>query len=117
MKMFLCSLFVQLFVPSPSSNASQDTLNVAVSGLRNDTGLVGVRIFANKEGFSAEGDKAYREVFMKPSNDKVVFEILDLPFGVSTIGSIHDENSKKDFDKNFVGIPKEGFSLPIILKS
>jgi uncharacterized protein (DUF2141 family) len=38
---------------------------------------------------------------------QVVF--ADLPSGVYAVSAFHDENMNEKLDKNFVGVPKEGY--------
>lgn len=90
-------------------NQDKGTIKVVVYGLRNNNGQVGIRIFDKSDGFPSEREKAMKEVFVKPVNGEANFEIPNWLFGTYAIGSIHDENANKEFDKNFIGIPKEGF--------
>lgn len=90
-------------------NQNKGTIKVIVYGLRNNSGQVGIRIFNKGDGFPSEKSKAIKEIFVIPINGEAKFEIPNWTFGTYAIGSIHDENSNKEIDKNFIGIPKEGF--------
>ena len=107
-KSFLFLLFFCAFV-AYGQNQSKGTIKVVVEGLRNNTGQVGIRIFDKPDGFPTKPGNAIKEIFVNPINGQATFEIQGWPFGTYAIGSIHDENSNKEIDKNFFGIPKEGF--------
>jgi uncharacterized protein (DUF2141 family) len=96
-------------VATLGQSQNKGTIKVVVYGLRNNTGQVGIRIFDKPNGFPAKREKAMKEIFVLPVNGEANFTIPDWAFGIYAIGSIHDENSNKEFDKNFIGIPKEGF--------
>ncbi|MDX2279788.1 MAG: DUF2141 domain-containing protein [Saprospiraceae bacterium] len=104
-------LFLLAFGAMLSFGQSQNkgTIKVVVYGLRNNSGQVGIRIFNKPEGFPSDGAKVLKEIFVKPANGEATFELPNWSFGTYAIGSIHDENGNKDLDKNFIGIPKEGF--------
>ena len=82
---------------------------MVVTELRSDDGLVGLRLFDQAKGFPSDREKAIREIFIEPTQRQADFELSQLPFGLYAVGSIHDENGNHDFDKNFLGIPREGF--------
>jgi uncharacterized protein (DUF2141 family) len=97
------------FVYQISIGQTSGNLKIEVTGLRNDEGKVGIRLFDKSEGFPSERKKAIKEFFVTPVNGKAIFTIEDQEFGTYAIGTIHDENENKEFDKNFIGYPKEGF--------
>ena len=109
MKKTFLFLLSFLAITAFGQNQNKGTIKVIVSGLRNNSGQVGIRIFDKADGFPSERAKAIKEIFVKPINGEATFEIQSWTFGTYAIGSIHDENSNKEFDKNFIGIPKEGF--------
>jgi len=105
--LFLITLF---FVSSQSAIAqTSGNLKIEVTNLRNNEGKVGIRLFDQSDGFPTKRKKAINEFFVIPSNGVAVFVIENLEFGTYAIGTIHDENENKKFDKNFIGYPKEGF--------
>ena len=112
MKVFVIHLFLLLFSNltfSQSSVSTSSKLIVKVTDLRNNDGLVGLRIYNSEKGFPTEKADAFIELFTKPKNGVAVFTVPDLALSSYAIGTIHDENENKEFDKNFIGFPKEGF--------
>lgn len=109
MKELFLFLLMLYSISGFGQNKNQGVIKVTVEGLRNNTGQVGIRIFDEEEGFPSDREKAVKEIFVKPINGQAGFEISGWDFGIYAIGAIHDENSNKEFDKNFFGIPSEGF--------
>lgn len=109
MKKLFLFLLPFLAIAAFGQSPNNGTIKVVVFGLRNNSGQVGIRIFDKPDGFPSERKKAMKEIFVKPVNGEATFEIPNWAFGTYAIGSIHDENSNKEFDKNFIGFPKEGF--------
>ena len=109
MKKSFLFLFIFSTLVVYGQNQYRGTIKVIVYGLRNNTGQVGIRIFDKSDGFPTKPEKAIEEIFVKPTNGQATFEITNWKYGTYAIGSIHDENSNKEIDKNFFGIPKEGF--------
>src|SRR5262250_878150 len=98
----------------PAANAqSKGTgrLTVRVTGARNTKGKIGVTLFQDAQGFPDDPSKAFRqqavEIDPKTMSVEVVFK--DLPQGTFAVSGLHDENGNGKMDKNFVGMPKEGY--------
>jgi len=89
------------------------TLRVHVDGLRNSAGNVGTVVFATPDGWPEKTSKAFRvgpaEIPAGQRQATAVWE--NLPPGSYGVAAIHDENSNARLDKNFFGIPKEGFGF------
>jgi uncharacterized protein (DUF2141 family) len=103
-----------LLVPFKSLTAQTKdtgTLTVRVTGARNTKGKIGVTLFQNAQGFPDDTSKAIRqervEIDPKTMSAQVMFK--DLPQGTFAISVLHDENGNGKMDKNFVGMPKEGY--------
>jgi len=103
-----------LLVPFKSLTAQTKdtgTLTVRVTGARNTKGKIGVTLFQNARGFPDDTSKAIRqesvEIDPKTMSAQVMFK--DLPQGTFAISVLHDENGNGKMDKNFVGMPKEGY--------
>lgn len=106
--------FFLLWASSPSLDAQTrdtTTLTVRVTGARNAKGKIGVTLFQEAQGFPDDASKAMRqqsaEIDPKTMSADVTFK--DLPQGTFAIAVLHDENGNGKMDKNFVGIPKEGY--------
>ncbi len=84
---------------------------VVVEGLRKSQGTVNILLFKGAEGFPEEENRAFRQQTVKASGNSVIFKFSDLPSGDYAFAILHDENNNGKMDKNFLGIPKEGFAF------
>jgi uncharacterized protein (DUF2141 family) len=87
------------------------TLTVHVIGARNAKGKIRAALFRDAEGFPNDASHAFRtqpaDIDPQTSSARIVF--TDLPAGVYAVSVFHDENMNQKLDKNFVGVPKEGY--------
>lgn len=107
-------LFLLLWAPFrllSAQTAETATLTVRVTGARNAKGKIGVTLFQSAQGFPDDTSKAFRqqsvEIDAKTMSAQLTFK--DLPQGTYAVSVLHDENGNGKMDKNFVGIPKEGY--------
>ena len=116
------SLFAKLFailalllwasLPSLTAQTrSTGTLTVHVNGARNTKGKIGVSLFQSPQGFPEDTSKAIRQesVEIDPSTMSTQVVFKNLPQGIYAVSVLHDENGNGKMDKNFVGMPKEGY--------
>jgi uncharacterized protein (DUF2141 family) len=104
-------LFILLISASYSPSGSQPSagkIKITVNTFRNSNGNAGFALFNKGEDFPSFGDKAMKVVYVKISNNYSEVEFDNLPAGDYAIAVFHDENSNKELDTNFLGIPKEG---------
>ncbi|HTV14223.1 MAG TPA: DUF2141 domain-containing protein [Acidobacteriaceae bacterium] len=86
------------------------TLRIHVTGFRNNHGKAGGTIFASADGWPEQTSKAVVHGPF-PIVDGQAMEEFHLPAGKYAVAVIHDENSNHKLDRNFLGIPKEGFGF------
>ncbi|CAN5539034.1 DUF2141 domain-containing protein [soil metagenome] len=89
--------------------ANQKSLEIIVTGIENQKGMILLNLFNSEEGFPGEREKAYKSLEQKIVNNKVTLFINDLPEGKYAASVIHDENNNRKLDTNFKGVPKEGY--------
>ena len=89
-------------------------LKIKVEGMRSGSGHLAISVFPKSESksFPGKADKAAEQIYV-PLEGKTVIEVETraLPPGEYAVALLHDENSDKKLDTNFVGIPKEGFGF------
>jgi uncharacterized protein (DUF2141 family) len=87
------------------------TLTVRVTGARNTKGKIGVTLFQDAQGFPDDTSKAVRQqgVEIDPNTKSAQVTFKDVPQGIFAVSVLHDENGNGKMDKNFVGMPKEGY--------
>jgi len=105
--MGLCLVLAPLF--GQTNDASK--LTVRVTGARNAKGAIRVGLFQSAEGFPENPWKVYRfeQVAIDPQTLSAQAVFDDLPQGAYAVAVFHDENMDGMLDRNFVGLPKEGY--------
>lgn len=89
------------------------TLRIHVDGLRNSTGVVGAAVFQSPAGWPEDMKKALNHwpTPIPPGAHDATAVMKNLPRGNYGVVAIHDENRNHRLDRNFLGIPKEGFGF------
>jgi len=88
------------------------TLRIHVDGLRNSNGVVGSVIFKSPDGWPEDPKKAFRRGPTPiPDGRRESTVVWNLPPGNYAVAAIHDENRNAKLDRNFIGIPREGFGF------
>jgi uncharacterized protein (DUF2141 family) len=98
--------------PRGSGTASEGgTLSITVSGARNATGKIAIALFQHAGGFPEDASTAIRqqEVAIEAGTMSARIVFSDLLPGIYAVAVRHDENMNGSLDKNFLGIPKEGY--------
>lgn len=95
-----------LFISSQAF--SQGSLEVTVKNIHEAKGAIRVGLFNSDADFLK---KAIDGKIVKASGTEVTVVFENLKPGDYAVSIIHDENENGELDKNFVGIPKEGFAF------
>jgi uncharacterized protein (DUF2141 family) len=112
MKRFLFPAFLLLFsTPSFSQESPTGNLEIRIAGLRNAKGKISVNLFNKSDGFPDDPMKSFGWKTVKIVPDTIVIVFEELPYGNYAVSVLHDENSNGKMEKNFLGIPKEGFAF------
>jgi uncharacterized protein (DUF2141 family) len=101
---------IALVVPVEAQPAAEATLTVQVAGLRNARGKLSVSLYRDANGFPETPAKALRRQTVdipRTLTAEAVFR--GLAPGVYAVAVLHDENANGKLDKNFIGVPKEGY--------
>lgn len=93
---------------SPAPGAC--TLIVHVTGFRNPKGVAGGTIFKTPDGWPEDNAKSYMHAPFPIAGDHAALT-FSLPPGRYGVAVLHDENRNRKLDRNFMGIPKEGFGF------
>lgn len=101
-------------VPFPTARAQmKDTLSLTtrVTGARNTKGKIIISLFRDAEGFPGDASRIVRQqmVDVEPATMSGQVTFKDLPQGTFAVSVLHDENENGKMDKNFLGIPREGY--------
>lgn len=96
--------------PSLADAEKGSRIVVTVSTFRNNLGILGCRLFSSAEGFPEKPPWiAQQRVHVRGPRQTCRFE--NVSPGVYALAVIHDENENDKLDKNWVGIPKEGYGV------
>ena len=89
--------------------ATSARLTVQVNGVRSTRGEVAVTVYADdKRKFLAQGGKLARVRAKAASTVRACFWLPPANYEVAVY---HDANGDRDFDRNMVGLPSEGFGF------
>lgn len=108
-------LYAQESNPTPQAQSQAlaptraESVRVQISGIRNTNGDIGCGIFNSADGFPEEASKAYKTLRMASPGNSAICQFNDIPPGTYAIAVFHDENANGKLDKNFLGIPREGY--------
>ena len=101
------SLFTIVFILlAPFVFQSQNTIDVTVTGFKNEKGKAMVGLYNLKADFLRN---TYKSFAAKIVDGKVQVSFKDIPDGSYAISVYHDENDNNEFDRLFGMIPKEDY--------
>jgi len=104
--LFLFFLFIA-WHPVPANEVS-----ITITGFRNDRGQVLISLFKDGDGYPDKPEKAFRKSKATiVSGNKAIISFTGLPPGNYAAVVLHDENSNLKMDKNWLGLPKEGYGF------
>jgi len=103
--------FAQSQALGPLAAGGECTLTVHVTGVRNHRGVVGGAVFASSAGWPEDETKAVAHAPFPIEGSTATLTFPHLAPGRYGVVVLHDENSNKKLDRNFLGIPKEGFGF------
>ena len=88
------------------------TLTIEVVGLLTSKGgEVCIRLFNQETGFPYGPQGLYLQSCDPVTAETQILEFSGVDFGTYAIALVHDTNGNQKLDKNFFGIPKEGFGF------
>lgn len=101
------SILVLVFLISGFANAQSVSLEVKVTGFKNDSGKVRIGLYNSEFSFLKTIYKSQAEEI---KNEVAAVTFSDLPKGEYAISLYHDENNNGILDKNMFGIPSEDYA-------
>jgi uncharacterized protein (DUF2141 family) len=97
--------------PAVQATRTAAALHVRVVNLRNSTGQVICTLFNSPAAFPADSSKAVAQIAVPIKDDAAVCSFGGLAPGKYALVVFHDENSNGKFDRNWLGMPKEGYAF------
>ena len=104
-------LGIILFGAFGFTSSQKYTLTIHLTQLRNSSGQIALLVHDASNGFPESDQKAVRRKLVPAKKNGVTITFDDLPPGNYAVTVLHDENSTGKADKNFIGIPTEGFGF------
>lgn len=91
---------------------SQSKVVIQLEGIKYPKGKILVNLFNQNAGFPSRNQQAFKAAVVNVSSANNIFITFDnLPHGNYAISLFHDENENNAIDKNFLGIPVEGYAF------
>jgi uncharacterized protein (DUF2141 family) len=93
------------------------TLTVVVNGIRNNTGEICFRVYDSEKGFPMSNSSEVKSGCTKITGNSVKKVFSGVQPGTYAVAVVDDQNGDKKLNKDFFGIPQEGFGIsknPII---
>jgi uncharacterized protein (DUF2141 family) len=114
----LSILFVLIGGFGPLALASADetqeadgSLTVQISNVQNGKGQVGCSLYASKDGFPSEAEKAKAQMFVKQRDGKATCTFKGVKPGTYAVSVMHDENEDGRLETSLVGRPREWWGV------
>jgi uncharacterized protein (DUF2141 family) len=107
----LLSLAAGFWLQVEAQSTGTVTLTVHVTGARNAKGKIRAALFQGAKGFPNDASQAIRTqaADIDPQALSAQIVLTNLHEGVYAVSVFHDENMNQKLDKNFMGVPKEGY--------
>ena len=87
------------------------SLNVELTGLKSNKGNIIVALFDSNKNFLRHPVLYKTKPISNFNSSSIIVHFEKIPIGEYAISVIHDENKNQKLDRNFLGIPKEGFGF------
>lgn len=100
--------------PPPAAQATPAAarvLHVHVVGLRDSTGQVICTLFDSSGAFPSDSTRAVGQAAVSIEDDAATCSFGGLAPGRYALVTFHDENGNGNFDRNWFGLPKEGYAF------
>ena len=100
-----------LIFASTAHAAAASTLTAEVGGLRNRNGQLCFSVFSTSQGFPTNSSNAVQKKCVKVTANRMKVAFKQLSPGRYAIAVLHDENNDRQANRNFLGLPTEGFGF------
>ena len=107
------AVFATLSIAALGSQAQSKntTIKVDVETIKNATGMMACALFNAAAGFPDVQAKSFQYGYVSINSGVASCEFKDVAAGTYAVSVFHDENDNKKLDKNFVGMPLEGYGV------
>ena len=90
---------------------STTSLTVVVNGIRNQTGEICMRVYNSEKGFPDNAKSEVKSGCTKITGNSIKQVFSGLKPGNYAVAVVDDQNGDRKLNKDFFGIPEEGFGI------
>ncbi|MDB9458933.1 DUF2141 domain-containing protein [Dolichospermum circinale CS-545/17] len=90
---------------------STTSLTVVVNGIRNQTGEICMRVYNSEKGFPDNAKSEVKSGCTKITGNSIKQVFSGLKPGNYAVAVVDDQNGDRQLNKDFFGIPEEGFGI------
>jgi uncharacterized protein (DUF2141 family) len=90
---------------------SATTLTVVVDGINNQNGEICMGVYSSSKGFPFDTNRVIKSACVEPTGSTVTHVFSGLQPGNYAVAIVDDQNGDRKLNKDFLGIPKEGFGV------
>ena len=95
----------------PPEPPTTGQVTIQLTGFRNQTGKALVALFTSKKGYPEKGKLAFKRRAARISKHRARIVFKEIPAGEFAVVVLHDEDGDKKMNKNFLGMPQEGWGV------
>ncbi len=88
-----------------------NTLTVVVNGIKHEKGQVCFRVFSNEQGFPLSDTKGVQSGCTQITGNSIKKQFSGLKQGTYAVAIVHDQNGDYTLNRDFLGVPQEGFGI------
>ena len=100
-----------LLAASMLSAQTDVTLEVTVVDFENADGAAGIAVWNGSEGFPEEIEHAIDTIYVPIAEGVATATLGPFPPGTYAVTVFHDKNDNQEFDKNWIGMPREAWGM------
>ena len=97
--------------PLQANSSTNSLIKVEIEGLQEAKGQICYSLFNRDKGFSDNKDNILRAECLTIKEQLPVLTIDNLHRGTYALALFHDLNQDEELNRNFLGIPQEGFGF------
>ncbi|GAX36824.1 DUF2141 domain-containing protein [Nodularia sp. NIES-3585] len=87
------------------------TLTVVVNGISNQKGQICMGIYSRAKGFPMSTEDVVKSACVQPKGNTLTHDFSGLKPGSYAVAIVDDQNGDRKLNKDFLGIPTEGFGM------
>jgi len=107
-------VIASLLMISFASNVNAEPitkLTVVVDGIKNQKGEICMGVYPSSKGFPMSTNDVIKSACIEPKGNTLTHEFSGLKPGNYAVAVVDDQNGDRTLNKDFFGIPKEGFGI------